>query len=184
MGLINPIDNSAYMTISTQNQIYQIDPLEMQLESYDLAQLVESKVLALNADSLVSLEVYGAEGLQLKLLKKEEQWLSDTGVVLSEDRVKKFIERLEALKSTSILENLTPEQKDVMDRATAVPLYSLKIITTQGVRTYVIGMVTGGIPGTSINGTVYALSGEERNSYVLIDKDQLKVFGTKINELK
>jgi hypothetical protein len=98
--------------------------------------------------------------------------------------VKRFLDRLEALKSTSILENLTPEQKEVMDRATAVPLYSLKLITTNGVRTYIVGEVKGGIPGTSINGTVYALSGEERKSYVLIDKDQLRVLGTKINELK
>ncbi len=184
MGLINPIDNSAYMTISTQNQIYQIDPLEIQLESYDLAQLVESKVLALNAESLVSLEIYGEAGLTLKLLKKEDQWIGDAGVELSSAKVTKFLERLEALKSTSILENLTPEQKELMDRATAVPLYSLKLITTQGVRTYIVGEVKGGIPGTSISGTVYALSGEERKSYVLIDKDQLRVFGTKPNELK
>lgn len=184
MGLINPIDNSAYMTISTQNQIYQIDPLEIQLESYDLAQLVEAKVLALNAESLVSLEMYGEAGLLLKLLKKEDQWLGDGGVVLDPKKVTRFFERLEDIKSSSILENLTPEQKDVMDKATAVPLYSMKIITTQGVRTYIIGEVKGGIPGTSVSGTVYALSSEERKSYVLIDKGQLNVFGTKLNELK
>jgi hypothetical protein len=184
MGLINPIDNSAYMTISTQNQIYQIDPLEIQLESYDLAQLVESKILALNVDSLVSLEIYGEDGLLLKLLKKEDKWLGEGGVELADSKVTKFLERLEAIKSTSILENLTAEQKEVMDHATAVPHYSLKLITNQGVRTYVIGEVKGGIPGTSINGNVYALSGEERKSYVLIDKDQLKVFATKQNELK
>lgn len=184
MGLINPIDNSAYMTISTQNQIYQIDPLEIQLESYDLAQLVESKVLALNPESLLSLEIYTEAGLQLKILKKEELWLGDAGAELAAGKVTKFLERLEDLKSTSILENLTPEQKDVMDRATAVPLYSLKLITSQGVRTYIIGEVKGGIPGTAISGTVYALSTDERKSYVLIDKDQLKVFGTKTAELK
>lgn len=184
MGLINPIDNSAYMTISTQNQIYQIDPLEIQLESYDLSQLVQSKVLALNVESLVSLEIYGESGLTMKLLKKEDQWLGDTGVDLASGKVTRFLERLEALKSTSILENLTPEQKELMDRATAVPLFSLKLITTQGVRTYIVGEVKGGIPGTSVSGTVYALSGEERKSYVLIDKDQLRVFETKTTELK
>lgn len=184
MGLINPIDNSAYMTISTQNQIYQIDPLEIQLESYDLAQLVESKVLALNPDSLVSLEVYGEPGLLLKLLKKDDKWFGDTNTELSADKVKRFLDRVEAIKSTSILENLTPEQKDVMDRATSVPLYSLKLITTQGVRTYIVGEVKGGIPGTNLSGTLYALTGEERKSFVLVEKEQLRVFGTKVSELK
>lgn len=184
MGLINPIDNSAYMTISTQNQIYQIDPIEIQLESYDLAQLVESKVLAINAESLASLEVYGEAGLVLKLLKKDDKWFGDQGVELETTKVVRFLDRLEALKSTSILENLTSEQKEVMDRSTAVPLYSLKLITTQGVRTYIVGEVKGGIPGLGLSGTQYALAGEERKSYVLIDKDQLKVFGTRISDLK
>src|SRR5690606_37178893 len=39
MGLINPIDNSSYLQLSTQNQIYQIDPIEISLESYDLSLL-------------------------------------------------------------------------------------------------------------------------------------------------
>lgn len=183
MGLINPIDNSAYMTVSSQNQIYQIDPLEIQLESYDISQLVESKILALNMDSFVSLELYGESNLLLKLLKKDSQWIGDGGLELSEGKVSKFLERLEGLKSSGVLENLTTDQKDYLDRATAVPLYTLKLISTQGVRTYVIGEVKG-IPGTSITGLTHVLSGEERKSYVLIEKDQLRIFGTKVSELK
>lgn len=185
MGLINPIDNSAYLTLSTQNQIYQIDPIEMALESYDLAQLVESRVLALNADSLASLEIHGTNGLELKLLKKEDQWLDQNATVLAEVKVKKFFERLEDIKSSSIMDNLTPEQKEFMEKVMSTPVMSLKLITGQGLRSYFLGEIKDNIPGMPLEkNRFFALSTEEKKSFVLIDKDQLKVFSTKPSELK
>lgn len=185
VGLINPIDNSAYLGLSTQNQIYQIDPLEMALESYDLAQLVDSKVLAITTETLASLEIYDEQGLTLKVLKKDGQWVDQQGAALSESKVERLLGRLEDLKSFSILENLTPEQKEFMDKATALPKFTLKLITTQGVRSYVIGEVKGQIPGTNVSRSrSYALSSEERKSFVLLDQDQLKVFATKQSDLR
>src|SRR5690606_29708238 len=57
LGLINPIDNSAYLSISSQDQIYQIDPLEMALEAYDLSQIVEARVFAINYSDIKSIEI-------------------------------------------------------------------------------------------------------------------------------
>jgi hypothetical protein len=185
MGLINPIDNSAYLSLSSQDQIYQIDPIEMALESYDLAQLVESKVLAVNIDSLQALEIYGQSGLTLKLLKKDTQWFDQNGEPLSENKVAKFFSRFEEIKSFSILDKLNPDQKTFMEKALATPAYSLKLISGQGVRTYIIGQVPGQIPGMNVvKGDTYALSTEEKQSFVLIDKDELKVFTTKNTDLK
>lgn len=185
MGLINPIDNSSYLTLSSQNQIYQIDPIEMALESYDLAQLVESRILAVNAESLVSLEIYTPKGLETKLLKKENLWLDQNGVALSDEKVEKFFERLEEIKSFSILNDLTPEQQQFMEQQTAISVFSLKLISTSGVRSYVVSEIKNGIPGMSLGkNNFYALSSEERKSFVLVDKDQLKTISVKTTDLK
>ena len=185
MGLINPIDNSAYLSLSSQDQIYQIDPIEMALESYDLAQLVESKVLAVNTDSLASLELYGQSGLNLKLLKKDNQWLDQNGIPLSEAKVKKFFERLEDVKSYSILDKLNSEQQAFMEKTMATPSFSLKLISGQAVRSYVISEIKGQFPGiSSVKSNSYALSTDEKQSFVLLDKDQLKVLSIKSPELK
>lgn len=185
MGLINPIDNSAYLSLSSQDQIYQIDPIEMALESYDLAQLVESKVLAVNKDSLQSLEIYGSEGLKLKLIKKEAQWHDQNGELLSDQKVNKLFERFEQIKSYSILDKLNTDQQTFMEKVMATPEYSLKLISSAGVRTYVMAPLSGQIPGMNVvkSGT-YALSTEEKQSFVLIDKDEIKMLGTKPSELK
>lgn len=185
MGLINPIDNSAYLSLSTQNQIYQIDPIEMALESYDIAQLVESKVLAINPSSLLSLEIYGKNGLEIKILKKEDQWFDQNGQRLNDSKIEKFLSRIEDIKSFSILSHLTPEQKEFMDKVVATPTSVLKIVSAQGVRSYMVGEVKGTIPGTTHSGSdAYALTSDEKESFVLIEKDQLRILGTKLNELK
>ena len=185
VGLINPIDNSAYLSLSSQNQIYQIDPLEMTLESYDLAQLVESRVLALNPDSLMALEIYNPKGLELKLVKKEAQWVDQNGTLLNEAKIQKFFERLEDLKSFSILSNLSGPQQQFMETAMASPVYTLKIITAQGVRSYIISEIKNGITGMTLQkNNFYALSSDEKKSFVLLDTDQLRAFSIKTNELK
>lgn len=180
MGLINPIDNSAYLSLSSQNQIYQIDPIEITLESYDLAQLVESRVLAINESSLASLELYTAKGLDLKLLKKEDLWVDQNGFTIESSKVKKYFERLEDLKSFSILSNLTGPQQEYMESVMATPVYTLKLITAQGVRSYFLSEIKNGIPGMNLSrSNFYALSTEEKKSFVLLDKDQLKAFSLK-----
>ncbi len=184
VGLINPIDNSAYLSLSSQNQIYQIDPFEMALESYDLAQLVESKVLALNPEAIASVEIYGRNGLDLKVLKKDGMWVDQNGVTLSSTKVERLFSRLEDLKSSSILENLNTDQQNFMEKSMANPLYTLKIISNTGVRSYVVGEISGSIPGMNLGSSNYALSSEEKKSFVLIEKDQIKVFSIKTQELK
>lgn len=185
MGLINPIDNSAYLSLSTQDQIYQIDPIEMALESYDLALLVESKILAINAVSLQSLEIYGSEGLKLKLLKKEAQWLDQNGILLSDSKVTRFFSQLEDIKSYSILEKLTPEQQAFMQQTMGSSTTSLKLITDQGVRSYMVAQIKGQIPGMSgIKSDSYALSTDEKTSFVLIEGNELKILNTKSADLK
>jgi hypothetical protein len=185
MGLINPIDNSAYLSLSSQNQIYQIDPIEMALESYDLAQLVESKVLAINPDSLASLEIYSSQGLELKLLKKDNQWVDQSGTALSESRVSRFFERLEEVKSFSILENLTTDQLTYMQNLVANPSYTLKLITAQGMRSYILTEVKNGVPGMSLGqNRFFALASEDKKTFVLIDDDQARIFNQRAQDLK
>lgn len=185
MGLINPIDNSAYLSLSSQDQIYQIDPIEMALEGYDLAQLVESKVLAINTESLQSLEIYGNERLNLKLLRKDQLWVDQNGIELAQSKVERFFEKLQGLKSYSILDKLTTDQQIFMERAMATPLYSLKLITNQGVRSYVVSEIKGEIPGMpGIKNHTFALSTDERQSFVLLEQDELKSFTMRSSELK
>jgi hypothetical protein len=185
LGLINPIDNSAYLSLNSQNQIFQIDPLEMALETYDISQLVESRVLALNAESLLALEIYPSSGQETKLLKKDQTWFDQNGNELNQQKVIKFFERLEDLKSFSILSSLTNEQQKVMETSLATPDFTMKLITAQGVRSYFITEIKNGLPGISVGKNQFlALTTDDKKSFVLLESDQLKIFALKTSELK
>jgi hypothetical protein len=185
LGLINPIDNSAYLSLNSQNQIFQIDPLEMALETYDISQLVESRVLALNAESLLALEIYPSSGQETKVLKKDQTWFDQNGNELNQQKVIKFFERLEDLKSFSILSSLTSEQQKVMETSLATPDFTMKLITAQGVRSYFITEIKNGLPGISVGKNQFlALTTDDKKSFVLLESDQLKIFALKTSELK
>jgi Domain of unknown function (DUF4340) len=186
MGLINPIDNSAYLSLSGQDQIYQIDPIEMALESYDLPQLAQSKILAINDKSLVALEIFGKEGALLKILKKENQWVDQEGQILSETKLSRLFENLEKIEGQAILENLAKEQKDYLSQTLSVPLYGLKLISEQGTtRTYIFGIIEGQVPNlqTATQGKVI-LSSDDKESFTILDQSVLKILKIKNNELK
>jgi len=187
MGLINPIDNSAYMSISSQDQIYQIDPLEISLESYDLPQLVESKVLALNLESMASMELYEQNNLLFKFLKKDDQWIDQNGAVLTNSKVNNFFDKLEAVKSSSILEHLNPDQKDFLNKVLSSSSYTLKIISNVGVRNYFFselksGAQNPGLPKEALGS--FVMASEDKDSFVLIDISELNFFQVRSKDFK
>src|SRR5690606_147208 len=148
MGLINPIDNSAYLSLSSQDQIYQIDPIEMALESYDLTQLAESKVFAINTESFIAFEVQnGNNETLLKIQRKEDGWTDQNGGNLNDGKVRRFLTRLEEMKSYSVLEKLNTDQQSTMEKVVSSPSYRMKLTTTQGTRELSLSEMKGSING-------------------------------------
>lgn len=185
MGLINPIDNSAYISLSTQNQIYQIDPLEIALEAWDLPQLVDSKILAFSVADLLEVDVSGAGINDFKFLRKDDSWVDGTGTNLNPKKVEDFIGRLLDLKSLSILENLTEEQLAGLQKSVAAPAINFKLVTRNGIRSYRIGEISGSIPGISLSPEAkYVFTNDERVSFSVLGKEALRVFSLRANELK
>src|SRR5690606_5068153 len=110
----------------------------------------ESKVLAINPDSLQSIEIAGQEGLKFKLGKRDNSWIDQNGTELNPDKVMRFISKLEDIKSYSILEKLNSDQQSFLERTIQLPSISLKIITSQGVRNYYMNEIKGQIPGMNV----------------------------------
>lgn len=185
MGLINPIDNSAYLSVSTQDQIYQIEPMEIAIESWDLTQLVESRILAIHFPALEGVELSGTLN-NLKIQRQQESWTDQNGNALSTAKIEKFVERLSELRSSSILENLSQDQRDSLERVMNNPVLEMRIRTETGERAYMIGELSrGGIPNMPLGPDArFVLSNEEKKSFVLINRDQLRILSVKLNELK
>ncbi len=180
LGLINPIDNSSYMTFSGASQIYQIDPLSISLESYDLAQMAESQVLALNIDSIQSFELVKENVSSFRWIRNSDTWLDQNNLTLDPEKMKKYFERWENVKSSLVLEMSTPEQREVIDRLLTNPQYLLRVQTMSGLRTYTLSLYSETIPSVNLAVKQYfILSTDERKSFSFIEKAQLNFLENK-----
>lgn len=180
LGLINPIDNSSYMTFTGATQIYQIDPLVISLESYDLAQMAESQVLALNIDSIQSFELVKENISIFRWQRNADKWLDQTATELDQEKMKKYFERWENVKSSLVLEMGNPDQREVIDRLLTNPQYLLRVQTLSGLRTYTLSLYSETISGVNLGvNQFYILSTDEKKSFSFIEKAQLNFLDNK-----
>jgi hypothetical protein len=182
LGLINPIDNSSYMTFSGATQIYQIDPLSLSLESYDLAQMAESQILALNIESLQSFELVKENTSVLRWQKTADKWLGQTGNELNPEKIQKYFDKWENVKSSLVIEAGTPDQKLILERLLTNPQYLLRVQTFGGLRTYTITPYLESIPGVNLGvNQFYILSTDDKKSFSFVEKAQLNFLDKKID---
>lgn len=181
-GLLNPIDNSSYMTFTGATQIYQIDPLSLSLESYDLAQMAESQVLALNIDSIQSFELFKETSTVFRWQKSEDKWKDQAGDEIQAIKIQKYLERWENVKSSLVLDSENVDQRAVLERLLAAPQYLLRVQTLGGLRTYTLSLLTEAIPGVSLGvNQYYILSTDEKKSFSFVERIQLNFLDKKID---
>lgn len=185
LGLINPIDNSAYLSISSQDQIYQIDPLEMALETYDLSQIVEARVLAFNKKNLKSIEIIENGTSKLLIHQREAIWANSEEEKFSQDKVEQLITLIEDMKSSSILENLSSDQTASFQEMINANPTQLKLTFADSGRSYYFSEIKKNLlgMGQQFKGQ-YLFSNEEMKSFSIIKKDQLKFLQTTNRNLK
>lgn len=130
LGLINPVDNSTYLTISDQNIIYHIDALSTSLNALNLSDLTDSKIFSFNSDDLASLKVFKGDKkinqLLLAFSKNAEGWGSREGSILNKTKINAFLEKLLALKSLP-LSSPNPELLKNLENTQEAPLYTVEL---------------------------------------------------------
>lgn len=186
LGLINPIDNSAYLSISSQDQIYQIDPLEMALETYDLSTIIEARILAINWSEVKEIEILEDKNSKLFIKQYEETWRDSLQQEeLSKDKVQAFLGQLDEMKSSSILENLTTEQVEHFQDLLNAQSWEIKIVSQDKVQNFFVTEIKRNLPGMGqqFKGQ-FLFSNSEFNSFSVVKKDQLRFLQTTLRNLK
>lgn len=185
LGLINPIDNSAYLSISSQDQIYQIDPLEIPLETYDLSQIVEARIFALNRNTIQSVEILENDISKLLILNQEGIWTDAQQVRLAGNKLEDFLNQIEDMKSSSILENISADQVKSFQDLFSKGAWKLKFTFNDKIHTYHLTEVKKSLPGIGLQFSgQYLFTTDEMKSFSIVKKDQLKFLQTTTRNLK
>lgn len=112
-GLVNPLDNSTYVSFEEQNAIYHINNISTALNTLDLANFVDTRIFTFDLSSVISVEIFKVKGQSKSTSflaeKKNDQWMGQRNTVLKSESVQEFLGELSDLRSTLILDKMSEE---------------------------------------------------------------------------
>ena len=181
-GLVNPIDNSTFVTLSNQKAIYHIDNIKHSLGNLDLTSFVNTKLLTLEPSSISFLSITRNLKDRIKttltIKQNKKGWEGRNSKPLEAQRVKLYFQTLGSLKSNVILDKVTDEQQKEISRYFEKPLYLVNIKKSNGkVEKYEISPLIRSLPGLKLEKWKNVLFRSTNSQFVyVLGKDMLKYF--------
>jgi hypothetical protein len=191
LGFINPLDNSAFITISDHDAIFQITKFEYPLETIDLTDLIDTSIISTDIQSLskLSLNMWSNKNKRnLVQLKKSNTkgFTNRYGKELNKNLIENFLKDLNSIKSKMILINNSKKVDELISKKMNPPLYELNITKKDGQEVKVTV--------TSILYRVYDLKVNKRQFFIikssdreypyLVDRKHLKFFNVRTRKFK
>lgn len=194
MGMVNPIDNTTYLTFSNKKIIYQIEKLSRPFESLALSDFVDSKIFTLSLYDIYKFNLsktnyYSKKKEKVSLLKFKRVdpfWYDMKKNKLSTDKVEKYINKVISVKSHLILDKSSKSVKKNLTRYLKSPLFEIVVADKQGRNyRYELSQLLEKIPELKIERKQNALIWASNKDYpYLIKKDYLRFLSKNINEFK
>jgi hypothetical protein len=187
LGIINPIDQSAYISINTTPYIYQIEFFKQSIETFGLSDFINSHVIVTPKRRIKQLQIYRGKLGGFNLFHVDwiqNAWRGDRERILNQDKVDKFLNALFKARSHIILDDLTAKQMKKFDQYFNYPPFTMKITTKEG--TEIELSVTNplpAIPHLKIEKRQHVMiKVSNRKAYLVIDKDFLKLLNNKTSD--
>ena len=184
-GLINPVDNSTYITHSSHNDIYHIKTLDNPVETYVLADFIDSKIFSLPSKEISKINIYRGirknNFLNLTISKSNNVWHGKNNRKLSEKKINNFFNKLTSLKSHIILDKTSERLEKNLNKYLKNPLYTVEIEDTNNSKTtYIVTSVINSLPEVKIEKRQnFMIKASNRKFPYILNKDFLNLFAQK-----
>lgn len=188
LGLINPINNTSYITVSNQNIIYQINSLSAKLEALRLSDFVDSNIFSHDIEDIKDFALFRGKNKEAtnQLRKSPSGWKSKRYRSISDDSVERTISKILSIKTHMIVDSEDEKIKNLLGNYLDNPLYRVKVKTIEGKSVdYVISGLLRSIPELKIEKRQYFLiKSSERQYPHLIHKDHLPQLQIRYSDLR
>lgn len=183
LGLINPIDNSAYIMLLESDLIYQVVDLDLSLIKFDLGDFIDSRIFTPSLDSISSVRIFrgnkklGSVSLQVKSEKGE--WIGKNGKELNRDKINDYLTKLSKLKSNFILDKRSEKLENRLKKTLTRPLYTIEIEDrNNNTFTYLVSSVISSLPDIKMEKRQnFIITASNRKHPYLMNKEYLNLFG-------
>lgn len=140
LGLLNPIDNSTYVTFTEQEAIYHVDALKGNLESLNLSNFIDSKIFTQKISDVTQLKIYRgklpATKTRLFLKRNKDGWEDSNKNVLESKTVEKYLANLFNLKSSLIIDKRSEKLDKALLKYFKNPSYTMEVEQKNGQKAF------------------------------------------------
>lgn len=157
LGLVNPIDETLYIAVESQNAIFQVNSFEQKLEKLNLPDFIDTRIFNIDKDHIVQFSIYNRAieaGQKLVHFERDQatkKWQGKDRRKLDQIKVNQFIDSVIGLRSQLILDQQSQQQVSAIEPYLKKPQYTIEIITKSGGSyDFIVSKPVSTIPGIKI----------------------------------
>ncbi|MFT6631159.1 MAG: hypothetical protein ACJAS4_001106 [Bacteriovoracaceae bacterium] len=180
VGLINPIDNTSYITVSGHNRIFQTKIFEGKLETLALASFIDSNVFSMPIDKISEFKLFHSKKNDTfnHFSQNGGLWSAKKFKTINNTKTTKKIQNILDIKTHKIIDNQDDELKNFISNYISSPLYRIEIKqTSEDIVTYTISHLIKGIPELKLEKKQYfIMTASDRTYPYIVHKNFLNDF--------
>lgn len=186
VGIMNTIDNSTYIKIQERDGIFHVEAPTISLENATMADLIESRILALDINQITDIKLFKGNSSLLNAIKKQTGWVSADNQPLEQSKLEDLFNSLNSIKSSFLLDKQSDAQEKQIQQLTRNPEYTLKVTFSDGNSTsFTITDTTTRLVDVDLKNEPYFLVlSSSGNIVYVVKQDLITVFDLKPDSFK
>tara|TARA_Y100000385_G_scaffold85865_1_gene88159 strand:- start:275 stop:1270 length:996 start_codon:yes stop_codon:yes gene_type:complete len=188
VGLINPINNSSYLTVSGKDTIFQIEMLKHGIELKNLSDFIESSIFSSPISNIQEFHLFRRElkESQNSLVLKGAQWSAKRYKKINNASVNKKLSKILNMKTHMIVDKQDEKLQNFISNYIQNPLYTIKIKTKSSKNiTYNISTLIKALPELKLEKRQYfIMTASDRQYPYIITKENLSEFVIRYKDLR
>lgn len=188
LGLVNPVNNTSYITVSNHNIIFQINSLASKPELLKLSDFIDANIFSHSLNEIKEFSLYRGKNRDSSntLSKRPDGWESKRYRSISDASVERTLANILSVKSHMIVDSQDEKLLNLLNNYLDNPLYRINVQTTDGKSAeYIVSGLLASVPDLKIEKRQYFLMKSSLRRYPhLIHKDYLERLRIRYADLK
>lgn len=188
VGLINPINNTSYITVTGNETIYQVELLKHSLELKNLSDFIESSIFSSNEKEISELHIFrrGQKESHNSLVLNGNVWTSKRYKKINNEAIYKKLNTLLNIKTHMIVDKQDEALQNFISNYLESPLYTIKIKTKKNKNiTYQVTTLIKALPELKLEKRLYfIMTASDRQYPYIIPKEYLDEFIIRYSQVR
>lgn len=188
VGLINPINNTSYITVSGHNRIFQTNLFKGKLETLELSDFIDSQVFSMSLSEIKSIQIFhGKKDKSFNSLSLSgNNWKSKKYNIISNAKIDSKIRSILNLKTHMIIDKKDEGLQTFINNYLKSPMYTMIVkLKNNQLVTYRITYLVKAISDLKIEKKQYFIVSASNRPYpYVINKKHLDDFLIRYSDIK